>query len=228
MTPASRPASSRFPYTAKIIFSWVHMTDFVIVWYSNLFSKRICQQNTHFNTYTKISKRQQNSPRKNSHVKCFKTTNFDRLHCEALPWRLAKSCVRNKHTFLIRAGARTLIGGGCIFIYLGYARLISFEINFITKLKKLVGQNLNIYEYTPPISVLAPALFLTCILKRQNRCCCVIFVVPVPDLLKSQFHFHFLLFFCWWIPAPYVHGVPFSKPKWANHSSQLPPGHSIF
>ena len=34
-----------------------------------------------------------------------------------------------------RAGARTLIGGGGggIFIYSGYARLISFEINFITK-----------------------------------------------------------------------------------------------
>ena len=31
-----------------------------------------------------------------------------------------------------RAGARTLIGG-CIFIYSGYARLISFEINFTTK-----------------------------------------------------------------------------------------------
>ena len=31
-----------------------------------------------------------------------------------------------------RAGARTLIGGMCIHI-LGYARLISFEINFITK-----------------------------------------------------------------------------------------------
>ena len=36
--------------------------------------------------------------------------------------------------YTIRAGARTLIGGGgCIFIYSGYARLISFEINFITK-----------------------------------------------------------------------------------------------
>ena len=37
---------------------------------------------------------------------------------------------------LTRAGARTLIGGwgvGCIFIYSGYARLIPFEINFITK-----------------------------------------------------------------------------------------------
>ena len=34
---------------------------------------------------------------------------------------------------VVRAGARTLIGGGYIFIYSGYARLISFEINFITK-----------------------------------------------------------------------------------------------
>ena len=35
---------------------------------------------------------------------------------------------------LSRAGARTLIWrGGCIFIYSGCARLISFEINFITK-----------------------------------------------------------------------------------------------
>ena len=35
-------------------------------------------------------------------------------------------------SIVVRAGARMLIGG-CIFIYLGYARLISFEINFITK-----------------------------------------------------------------------------------------------
>ena len=42
-----------------------------------------------------------------------------------------------------RAGARTLIGGGgCIFIYSGYPRLISFEINFITK--ETSRQNLNI------------------------------------------------------------------------------------
>ena len=34
----------------------------------------------------------------------------------------------------VRAGARTLIGGGGgIFIYSCYARLISFEINFMTK-----------------------------------------------------------------------------------------------
>ena len=59
--------------------------------YSNLFSKRICQQNTHFNMYTEISKRQQNSPRKNFHVKCFKTTNFNLTdsiakHCRG-DWR---------------------------------------------------------------------------------------------------------------------------------------------
>ena len=37
-------------------------------------------------------------------------------------------------SFLSRAGARTLIGGGGgVFIYSGYARLISFEINFISK-----------------------------------------------------------------------------------------------
>ena len=32
-----------------------------------------------------------------------------------------------------RGVARTLIGGECIFIYSGYARLTSFEINFISK-----------------------------------------------------------------------------------------------
>ena len=34
---------------------------------------------------------------------------------------------------LVRAVARALIGGGCIFIYSGSARLASFEINFISK-----------------------------------------------------------------------------------------------
>ena len=42
---------------------------------------------------------------------------------------------RRLSSFLSRAGARTLIGGGGggVFIYSGYARLISFEINFISK-----------------------------------------------------------------------------------------------
>ena len=50
---------------------------------------------------------------------------------------------------LSRAGARTLIGGGgCIFIYSGYARLISFEINFITKETTRAEPEYRIY--TPP------------------------------------------------------------------------------
>ena len=34
--------------------------------------------------YTEISKRKQGSPCKNSHQRCFETTNFDRLHREEL------------------------------------------------------------------------------------------------------------------------------------------------
>ena len=34
--------------------------------------------------YTEISKRKQGSPCKNSHQRCFQTTNFDRLHREEL------------------------------------------------------------------------------------------------------------------------------------------------
>ena len=58
------------------------------------------------------------------------------------------------------AGARTLIGGGgCIFIYSSYARLISFEINFITKeTSRAEPEYMNIHPPPPPISVLAPAL----------------------------------------------------------------------
>ena len=52
---------------------------------------------------------------------------------------------------------RYLGGGGCIFIYSGYARLTSFEINFISK-----GTSRAEHEYTPPppppINVLATAL----------------------------------------------------------------------
>ena len=61
---------------------------------------------------------------------------------------------------IARAGARTLIGGGGggIFIYSGYARLISFEVNFITKeTSRAKPEYMNIH---PPISVLAPALLI--------------------------------------------------------------------
>ena len=58
-----------------------------------------------------------------------------------------------------RASTRTLIGG-CIFIYSGYARLISIEINFITKeTSRAEPEYMNIHP--PPISVLAPALSKT-------------------------------------------------------------------
>ena len=59
-----------------------------------------------------------------------------------------------------RAGARTLIGGGgLIFIYSSYARLISFEINFNTKeISWAEPEYMNIHT---PINVLAPALAVT-------------------------------------------------------------------
>ena len=67
----------------------------------------------------------------------------------------------NTYCILHRAVARTLIGGGgggCIFIYSGSARLISFEINFISKeTSRAEPEYMNIH---PPISVLATALIL--------------------------------------------------------------------
>ena len=46
------------------------------------------------------------------------------------------------HLGIYRAGARALIGGECIFIYSGSARLVSLEIKLISN--ELVGQNPNI------------------------------------------------------------------------------------
>ena len=39
--------------------------------------------------YTEISKQQQGSPSKNSHLKCFTTTNFDRFQRDALPFEVS-------------------------------------------------------------------------------------------------------------------------------------------
>ena len=59
-----------------------------------------------------------------------------------------------------RAVARALIGGGgggCIFIYSGRARLVSFEIKLISKeVSRAEPEYMNIHP--PPISVLATAL----------------------------------------------------------------------
>ena len=62
---------------------------------------------------------------------------------------------------LPRAGARTLIWGGGVYSYIrGYARLISFEINFITKETcQAEPECMNIHP-PPLISVLEPALKL--------------------------------------------------------------------
>ena len=71
---------------------------------------------------------------------------------EHLGGRLSYRALQQTH----RAGARTLIGG-CIFIYSGYARLISFQINFITKeTSRAEPEYMNIHPL--PISVLEPAL----------------------------------------------------------------------
>ena len=57
-----------------------------------------------------------------------------------------------------KAVARALIGGGgCIFIYSGSARLVSFEIKLISKeASRAEPEYMNITP--PPISVLATAL----------------------------------------------------------------------
>ena len=50
---------------------------------SNSISRRICRQNTQFNMYTTTSKQQEGCTFKDSHSKCFITTNFDKFHREA-------------------------------------------------------------------------------------------------------------------------------------------------
>ena len=67
-----------------------------------------------------------------------------------------------------RAVARALIGGrGCIFIYSGSARLVSFEIKLISKEASRAEPEYMIYT-PPPISVLATALETTRIRSRVN------------------------------------------------------------
>ena len=49
----------------------------------NSISSRICRENTQFNMYTTTSKQQEGCTFKDSHPKCFITTNFDKSHREA-------------------------------------------------------------------------------------------------------------------------------------------------
>ena len=62
-----------------------------------------------------------------------------------------------------RAVARALIGGGgCIFIYSGSARLVSFEIKLISKeATRAEPEYMNITPPPPPISVLVTVLKAT-------------------------------------------------------------------
>ena len=53
----------------------------------NSISSRICHQNTQFNMYTTTSKQQEGCTLKDSHPKCFITTNFDKFHREAFARR---------------------------------------------------------------------------------------------------------------------------------------------
>ena len=50
----------------------------------NSISSGICRQNTQFNMYSKTSKQQEGRKFKDSHPKCFITTNFDKFHREAV------------------------------------------------------------------------------------------------------------------------------------------------
>ena len=50
----------------------------------NSISSEICRQNTQFNMYSKTSKQQEGCTFKDSHPKCFITTNFDKFHREAV------------------------------------------------------------------------------------------------------------------------------------------------
>ena len=50
----------------------------------NSISSGICRQNTQFNMYSKTSKSQEGCTFKDSHPKCFITTNFDKFHRETV------------------------------------------------------------------------------------------------------------------------------------------------
>ena len=80
------------------------------------------------------------------------TVLFAKLFRNGCTWLCARS----------RAVARTLIGGWYIFIYSGSARLISFQINFISKeTSRAETEYMNIHPRSP-ISVLATALARSC------------------------------------------------------------------
>ena len=66
------------PLYRKPIAIWAHVNTTL-----NSISSRICRQNTRFNMYTTTSKQQEGCTFKDSHPKCFITTDFDKFHREA-------------------------------------------------------------------------------------------------------------------------------------------------
>ena len=69
----------RWPFETKPQNSYIAMSTGLL----NSISSRICRQNTQFNMYTTTSKQQEGCTFKDSHPKCFITTNFDKFHREA-------------------------------------------------------------------------------------------------------------------------------------------------
>ncbi len=81
------------------------------------------------------------------------STSTPQIHSMCIPHRRNTTPTNILCLVMGRAVARALIGGGggCIFIYSCYARLISFEINLkTTDFKRNPSGITRIYEYTPP------------------------------------------------------------------------------
>ena len=81
ITPPARRALRSFKSAPFLFFPRVESratahVNTAATHHLNPFYSRICQQNTHFNMYTEISKRKQGSLCKNFHQRCFETTNF--------------------------------------------------------------------------------------------------------------------------------------------------------
>ena len=109
---------------------------------------------------------------------------------EFFKYHLKRRQIRNNFfvSFIRRAVARTLIGGGgCIFIYLGSARLTSFEINLISKeTSRAKPEYMNMCPPPPPINALATALFIRLLTTNLSNLEQLHINSHVRDLLKLR------------------------------------------
>ena len=144
ITPSTRRVWRSFKFAPFLFFSRVESRATAHGWYHcagyrllsepmstrllNSISSRICRQNTQFNMYTSTSKQQHGCTFKDSHPKCFITTNFDKFHREALarggesrwcfdsmfPWytksKVNSNGVCNYYDFIRREGLSLLYG----------------------------------------------------------------------------------------------------------------------